>query len=1415
MINTLSVYLPIDRRYALASGATLPERTNGSALFADISGSTPLMEAMTRALGPRRGAEEMSRQLNRVYDALIAAIDHLGGSVIGFAGDAITCWFADTADESSPPALRATACALACQDAMQQFASVKIPDGSTVTLAMKAAVASGPARRFLVGDPAIQLMDALTGETLMRMASAEHLADKGDVIIDTPTAEILGDRARIREWRSSEEPTARFAVIERLTVPVQPASWPPLTTQDLAEAQVRPWLLPPVYKRLREGLGEFLTELRPAVALFLRFEGIDYDHDPAAGSKLDAFIRWMQSTVTRLEGYVLQLIMGDKGSYLYAAFGAPTAHEDDARRAVSAALALRTLPESLDFIRPAQIGISQGTMRAGGYGGTTRRTYGVLGDEVNLAARLMQSAEPGQVLVSARVQRATADTFVWETLAPIQVKGKREPVPIARLVSQPQIQAAAWDIRPASRLIGRDTEMENLGAALAQVTMGKGQIARIEGGTGIGKTRLAAEFASQARQQGIQVCVGVCQSITQDIAYAPWQSVFGMLLELDGEPLAGGSAALPHIRQAAQVEAAVQRLNPDWQIRLPLLGDLMGLPIADNATTAAFDPRARQEALFAFAGELVLACAHRRPLLLFIDDAHWMDEASLGLTVALARVIAESPVLLMLVHRSLAHDERSILPDLNRLSGYSHLNLTELAPEAIAELVAQRLGMSSPQGGQVSSLVSTLLQARSQGNPFFAEALVDALRESGKLVCPRGRWVLSESLINTLREANCLISSIGVTEEEWSLGPEVERTTMPLGIPDSIHGAVLARLDRLPEQPKLTLKVASVIGRTFERDLLAHAHPSHPGPAALQSQLDLCEQRDLIQSETPVAQRAAYMFKHNITQEVACETLTEAQQRELHRAIGAAQEALEPEAVERLAYHFSRGGVRYKALFYLDKAARKAQRSYANETALNYFLQALALEEFWEWRKGQAEVLHILGRRQEEQDALNVLEASPDAPVYEVAYHWGQYYESIGDYTQAQAAAQRALAVSQERADRVRQANCLAQLGLIARRQGDYERAKMWYQQAMALFPQEMDSSPEEAAALAQALNGLGIVHRQQGDFDQAHQCYEQALALNHTTGNRLGEADVLNSLGAIAYFRRDLSMALMFYQQALELRRAIGDRAGEGISLYNLATAICDAGDYSKSREYLSAALAIHQSTGNRWEESNVWNYLGVLHQEVGDLAHAQTCLEMGLMLSREIGDEGGQAYLLSNLGLVMRDQGNLAAAEKLLSEGLARTQAQFDRYMASAFHSYLGTISLQAGQFEQAIERANLAFTMRRELALHLRVADDLSTIASAHLALGNNAKALDYAQQAIVILNECQGEGPESPQRDYFVCYQVLQTNGQTEAARDALQSARRLVMARADKIADPSLRQSFLERVPINREIIQTASRAADR
>ena len=278
MNETLLAYIPMDRRHAMARGEILPDRTSGSALFADISGFTPLTEALVRELGPQRGAEELTGFLNQVYDALIDELHRWGGSAIAFAGDAVTCWF--DGDDGT----RATASALGMQVAMRAFYAVETPAGSIVELSMKAAVAVGPARRFLVGDPNSRVIDALAGATLERLAAAEHEANRGEVILAPCALKTLEGQVVVSEIRVAED-GRRFGVIEELLANPQPPPLPDLAVENLREEEIRTWLLPAVYRRLTRGLGDFLAEIRPTVAVFMRFSGIDYDKDDEAERK--------------------------------------------------------------------------------------------------------------------------------------------------------------------------------------------------------------------------------------------------------------------------------------------------------------------------------------------------------------------------------------------------------------------------------------------------------------------------------------------------------------------------------------------------------------------------------------------------------------------------------------------------------------------------------------------------------------------------------------------------------------------------------------------------------------------------------------------------------------------------------------------------------------------------------------------------------------------------------------------------------------------------------------------------------------------------------------------------------------------------------------------------------------------------
>ena len=1393
IIAEASTYIPIDRRQALAASVELNERAHGAVLFADISGFTGLTDDLVRAYGPQRGVEEMTHHLNRVYDRLVAAVHEHGGIVIGFSGDGMTCWFdADRmggAGGSRERRARATRAALACAHRLQRemAAFAAIPAGDTeARLAIKSALAAGPVRRLLVGDPAIQLIDVIAGAPLERVSQLEREARSGETVLDEEARALVREIGKIEEigdWEIQE-----IGKTEEISA----------TQSSISNLQS--FLLPQIYARLEAGGGRFVAELWPAAALFLRFDGLDFDRDEQAGAKLDEFVRWVQQTLARYEGALIQLTTGDKGSYLYAAFGAPVAHSDDPARAVTAALHLIAPPAALGYRPRVQIGIARGRMRVGPYGSRSRQTYGVQGRAVNFAAQLMMHAQPGQIIADTRVAASVRDQCRVQALVPITPKGGRDPQLVFAVTggddAAPSLHGALYISPP----VGRDPELAQMDAALEEALAGRGGILRVEGEAGIGKSHLVGAFIGRAMDR-VLVAPAACQSTTQETPYYAARQIARRLFGLDRLTFADETEEIEHVARM------LTQLNPALLVRMPLLGELLDLPIPENETTGGFDPRLRQAALYSLAVEIIQAVARLQPVLLVGEDVHWMDEASQGLMLALARVAEQTRILMLVTHRPPRVGATGFIDSLAATPNQRHIRLAELTEAGSAALIESRLG------GPISPLALALVHAQAQGNPFFTEELVDALREAGHLALQDETWRLTDPLVAQLHAANCLLRD----GSEWRLAPDASLTSVNLGAPDSIHGIVLARLDRLPEPAKLTLKVASVLGRVFRLDVLRRAHPERPTPAELRAQISLLQTRDFARAQTPEPVETL-LFKHNITQEVAYQTLLETQRRELHGAAGQALESLAPDEVDQLALHFFSADldaprVKAKALRYLDAAGQRAKRDYANETALSYFDRALSLEKRWQWLKDRVDVLHVLGRRREEEITLQRLNVHPDAPKVEIDYLWGAYYEAASEYKQALAALAEARELSELQGDRCREARCLTRQGMIAWRRGDYDGAESSYGAALDLLAAcaATDDGQREELPLAEAdvRYGLGLVHRQQGRYGEAVEQLTASLELSRTANSRQQEALTLDALGGVEFLRRRYPQALDHYDKSLTIRRAIGDRAGEGSSLLNIAQVHRTRGDHGAARAMLEEALAIQQALGNRWWEEIIWNELGIVSMLIGRLDEAEERLRKGLRLATEIGTETGQAYVLCNLGQVLRDQGKLNEAEKILRRGLALAMAQQDAHLEALYLSELAILALGREDYAEAMDLSQRALDHFRQLDLRLSTTTDLTTLARASLALGRPEDAARYLEETLAILDECSGQGPDYPQRDYFFCYEILTALGRNEEAQRALEAAHRLLMAQAEEISDPAMRRDYLHEVAFNRAIVEQA------
>ena len=1352
----LSVYIPMDRRQALVAGKMLPDRVQGTALLADISSFTALTGALVTEYGRRRGAELVLDYINPIYDALIDTLYAYRGSVIGFAGDSITCWL------EGDNGRKGIACALAMQAVTEALGQIQTPDGTVVKLTIKVGLANGPARRFLVGDPEWCYFDVLAGTTLARMAAVESVAHKGEVVVSHEVADQLGNDLLVTTWRSTPA-GQKVAVVTEFKGSLPPISpWPDLPPNGLTEAQQLAWIAPSIYDRLRRGQA-FATELRPAAALFLKFTGIDYDGDETASQQLDTFIRGVQQIVSHYEGFLIQLTIGDKGSYLYLNFGALIAHDDDAERAVAAALDLHQMSQQMAIITTMQIGISQGMMWTGEVGGHLRRTYGAMGEEVNISAQLMSQAKPGQTLVRQHVADMTSLNHYYIPMDNIVAKGKEKPIATS-LVMGRRTPPTQWLSNLFNTpLVGREEAFIQLQRYLALAE--SGLIIRLEGEAGVGKSHLAAVFMEQAIRQGRQSIVGTGQSTNQHRAYLPWRQIIYTLLGLTE-----GSAS----QIQDQLSNILRQFNDTWLVRLPLLGDLLSIPLPDNGMTQSLSPNQRQQALFTLVVDIILAQAQTHPLLIVLDDVHWLDELSLQLTVAVSRAIIHAPICLLVIHRPPLPANQPILPELDVLSYYYTLSLTDLSPAGVQQLVNYRLR------GQASPLLYDIVWAQAQGNPFFTQELVDTLREASYIKQQtNGVWDLSATAFHALLDGNCLAKVAG----QWQLLPHAALNAVGLDIPDSVQGVVLTRIDRLREETKLILKVASVIGRTFSLTLLQAVHPQQPTLSQLQAEIEVASQRDFVHLEGTIS-RPTYIFRHNIVQEVAYGTLLFAQRRQLHSQVAGWYETTYADNAPLtlnsplapyytlLFHHWHQAENEARERIYAALAGEQAAAGFANAGAIRYLSRALALtpsqdkDELYRLLLMREKVYHLQGSRHLQAEDLATLEEIAvnlsDTQKAKVSLQWCYYSFVIDDQETALRTVARALQEAQ-RAQAVKlEIEAWQQWGKILNKQlNQFELAIEYSQRAVALAQQHGELQLE-----GWSLYNLSENLYETNQHDKAKTHLQEALVIFNEIDDQRGQL-VCNIQIAAIYQRQGIYIAARdSFAEGLALSRLIGWRSMELYCLTALGNVYFDLGDYKQVKRYYQQALPLAQRAGSRSREAIALDTLSLVHYVSGDYKQAQQYATQALTLQRTLKYRYGEGYNLNHLGLALA--------------GL--------------------------GQYEAATEQFQQALHLRRELGQEALALDDLAGLARVALAQGAYQRALTYTEEILAWLAEHEPVGVEFPVLVYLSCYQVLQTTTNGAALQQVLEAGYNLIQTRAKHIQDAGLRHTFLQEEPFNRAFL---------
>ena len=892
-------------------------------------------------------------------------------------------------------------------------------------------------------------------------------------------------------------------------------------------------------------------------------------------------IELMVEEVHRYEGTVNQFL----GDGVMALFGAPIAHEDHARRAVQAALAIQSALQPLnDELRSTgriglqvRQGLNTGLVVVGSIGTDLRMDYTAVGDTTNVASRLQHVAEPGAILISGRTRRLIEGFFRLRSIGDIDLKGKTEKIAGFEVLSA-QSTRTRIDIeadRGLTPLVGRDKEIQTLVEAFEKSKLGDGKVVLLVGDAGIGKSRLLMEFRRRIGDEATW-CEGRALSFGRTMAFHPLIDMLRRLYRI--EETDSEADVIEH------VEHAVLALGEELKPALSYLRHLLSVD-PGSAAVAAMDPRLRRAEIFDALRRYFLRAAQARPQVMVFEDLHWIDEATEEFLRSFLDSVPTARVLMLLTHR----------PEYSYPLGQrSYQTVQNLSPLSIEE--SARMGDALLGDQRMPEELRALIYRKSEGNPFFVEETVKSIKESETLKHEGDQAVLVKSFSEIL-------------------------------VPDTVQDAIMARIDRLGEEPKRVLQLAAVIGREFTSRLLNRLADIHDGADAVMREL---KAKELIY-EKSVFPELVYLFKHALTQEVAYSSLLIKRRRDLHRLVGVAIEDLYADRLgehcEILAYHFSKAEDWQKALEYLLKSAAKAVKAFGLRDALRFYDEALA-------------AARQLGAK------------LPVTTLMEIHSARSDLFFGVSDFSQAQAEADELLSLARRTGDRTIEAGALVQGAL----------ARVWredFSEAVARATEAIKISETAGAqpALAGGLFVTGLVDALTGRHEKADEEMGRALSISRAGRDFTRQGTVLFFIGALRGWHGRYRESVALGTEGVRLGREQQLVVPLIRCLWTQGIGYTGLGDYEAALGALREGLSLAEKLGDQAFMCRYLNTLGWLHIECGDLDPGLELNARSLELARRDKHATGAeraAFTLLNEADAFMAKGDLAAASEKLEEAL-----------------------------------------------------------------------------------------------------------------------------------------------------------------
>jgi class 3 adenylate cyclase/tetratricopeptide (TPR) repeat protein len=996
----------------------------------------------------------------------------------------------------------------------------------------------------------------------------------------------------------------------------------------------------------------------------------------------DGCFKILMDEIHKYEGTINQFL----GDGLMALFGAPVAHEDHAQRACYASLSIQKAmvrygeelraDHGIDF--KIRIGLNSGHVVVGSIGDDLRMDYTAVGDTTHVASRMQTMAQPGSILVSQASYKIARDYFEFESLGKVEVKGKEAPVEVFKLidVSDVDTRIEASVAKGLTPFVGRKNSMAALMEAYEKAKTGSGQIVGMVGEAGVGKSRLLLEFRKQLLAEDITYVEGRCLHYGGTMPYLPILDILRSYFEIEE----GDREFLVK----RKMEERILQLDERLKGVLPSFQDLLSLKVEDEEYLK-LEPEQKREKTFEAIRDLLIQDTQKDLFIVTVEDLHWVDKTSEDFLNYLIGWLAHARVLLILLYRpEYTHHWGS-------KSYYNHIGLDQLTMQSSAELVQAIL-----EDGEAEPELRELILDRAAGNPLFMEELTYTLLENGSINRKDRQYVLN-------------------------------RKPSDMVIPDTIQGIIAARMDRLEENLKQTMQVASVIGRDFAFRILQAITGVRK---ELKSHLLNLQGLEFIH-EKQLFPELEYIFKHALIQEVAYNSLLVKRRNEIHNRIGEAIETLYPERLEEfyemLAYHFSKSDALEKAYRYLRLAGEKATRNHSTWEAFRFYKGATSILDRMpateENKRKRLDVLRLMAIPMSllgfPDDSLEILHEGEalsrelgNGKVLARFYGGlGVYYSHKGQHTQG-------IEYSEKGFEESRKIEDIELMTSLA-----FELCTSYF--GSGLFYKIVDA----AQSVLHLLERTKIQHESLGKLVSTYPIlcayYGNSMGMLGNFGEgiifcekglRTAPQDDLRTLGLcelqygyLLATKGDGKPAIEHFQKCIEYVEDMKWVFISALAWTGLGLSYLSLGDPDTARKHIERGLSIQKAGGVEWWLSLHWCYLSQAHFYLGNLKDARSCVAEALKLAQTHDEKHAEGQALYWMGTILAqtDRSEGDKAENYILQGIKMSDQLRLRPLSSAGYLHLGRLYQVIGQRQKALENLKKAEGMFREMGMDRLIA------------------------------------------------------------------------------------------------------------